>query len=331
MTDSRLQRLIEFNEELSALSAAGIPLDLGIGGTQDDLVARLDHYISAISTQCQRGQSVEQALTNSNDLNPTYRAAAWAWLHCDNPSIVLDGISTPADARSQFGRSIGRTLFYPLIILSLAYIGFLYLCNMVAPKIEAIYTQLRETPSPSLSFLLTARDTVPIWGPLLPLLLVVSLIAWRNRSRRVSWNWVPGSSRYFGAVRDANIAHQLAILLDSGCTLEDSLHLIDQLPVKQLPAQSRVKGASADKQHSTGSLLQWAITGDVGDEPLPRVLRFVEQTYRKTAQRQQTIWELVAPTICGVLLGGAFVLGYGLSLFLPVVQMLKDVSMPGGV
>ena len=73
------------------------------------------------------------------------------------------------------------------------------------------------------------------------------------------------------------------------------------------------------------------MTDDVGDEPLPRVLRFVEHTYRQSAQRQQTIWELVVPTICGVLLGGAFVLGYGLSLFLPVIQMLKDVSMPGGV
>ena len=41
--------------------------------------------------------------------------------------------------------------------------------------------------------------------------------------------------------------------------------------------------------------------------------------------------ESMAPTICGVLLGGTFVLGYGLSLFLPVIQLLKDISLPGEV
>lgn len=328
MTDSSLQRLTEFNEQLSALSAADVPLDLGIQGSHDEIMAQLDQYKSVIAAQCQGGKSVEQVLTDSSDLNPTYRAAAWAWLHCNDPSIVLDGISTPADTRSQFGRSVGRTLVYPLIILSLAYLGFLYLCNYVAPKIDAIYGQLEESPGTSLSFLLRARETMPIWALLLPLLVVVGLIWWKSRSAKFTWNWIPGSSRYFSSVRDANIARQLAILLESGCSLEDSLKLVDQLPIRQLPARNAADGSG---QPATGALLHWAVTDDVGDEPLPRVLRFVEQTYRQSAQRQQTIWELVAPTICGVLLGGAFVLGYGLSLFLPVIQMLKDVSMPGGV
>lgn len=328
MTDSSLQRLTEFNEQLSALSAADVPLDLGIQGSHDEIMAQLDQYQSVIANQCQDGKSVEQVLTESSDLNPTYRSAAWAWLHCRDSSIVLDGISTPADTRSQFGRNVGRTLVYPLIILSLAYLGFLYLCNFVGPKIDAIYGQLEESPGTSLSFLLRARETMPIWALLLPLLVVVGLIWWKSSSSQFTWNWIPGNSRYFSSVRDANIARQLATLLESGCSLEDSLKLVDQLPIWQLPGRNAKDGSG---QPPAGALLRWAVTDDVGDEPLPRVLRFVEHTYRQSAQRQQTIWELVAPTICGVLLGGAFVLGYGLSLFLPVIQMLKDVSMPGGV
>jgi type II secretory pathway component PulF len=114
------------------------------------------------------------------------------------------------------------------------------------------------------------------------------------------------------------VAQQLATLLESGCSLEESLALV---------------GAGGDRPDDTEAfppLLRWAVREDLGGEPMPRVLRFVAQTYRQTAERQQTIWRVVAPTICGVVLGGMFVLGYGLSLFLPVIQLLRDVSLPGG-
>ena len=330
MTEAPLQRILAFNQELASLSAAGLPLEVGIRGTQEDFVEQLEEYSTAISRQCSRGESIEQAITESSELNPIYRAAAWAWIHCDHPSVVLDGISSPAETRMQMSQSMGRSMLYPLIVLSFAYLGFLYLCISIAPKIEAIYAQLWQRPSSSLSFLLTVRDSMPIWGPLLPLLVIGALIWWKNCSHDLTWSWIPGSSRYFAATRNANTARWLAILLESGCTLPESLELVEHLPVHQQTSQRTNGQGIVTKDGSTGSLLHWAVTGDVGDEPLSRVLRFVEQTYRQTARRQQTIWEFVTPTICGVFLGGGFVLGYGLSLFLPVVQMLKDVSLPGG-
>ena len=105
-------------------------------------------------------------------------------------------------------------------------------------------------------------------------------------------------------------------MLDSGCSIDDSLALV---------------GASTTSSAAQPSLMHWALTGDLAGEPLPRVLRFVAESYRQKAERQQTIWRVVAPTICGVVIGAVLVLGYGLGLFLPVVQMLKDVAMPPGV
>jgi hypothetical protein len=72
------------------------------------------------------------------------------------------------------------------------------------------------------------------------------------------------------------------------------------------------------------------VSGDLGGEAAPRILHLIAQTYRSHAQRQSAIWRIATPSICGVLLGGTFVLGYCLSLFLPMVQLLKDVSLPTG-
>jgi type II secretory pathway component PulF len=329
MSDVSLQQVSAFNRELIALAETGFPLDIGIDEPTEQVSARLEKVNSLLAMRVGRGQSIQQAVEEEPELPRRYRMALRTWLRCDDPTIALNEIATPADARLQFRRNVGQTMLYPLILMSLAYFAFLYLCNVTAPKIEAIYIQLSQTPSSSLSAITAARNLMPIWGPLLPLLLVLALICWRLLSSRWSWTWVPGSSRYFSARRNAHLAQQLATLLESGSSLEESLSLVGPLANASSDA-----GIAAEGNRSTESLpplLRWALSGDSGGEPMPRVLRFVAQTYRQNAERQQTIWRVVAPTIAGLLLGGMFVLGYGLSLFVPVIQLLKDISLPGGV
>jgi type II secretory pathway component PulF len=312
-------------------------LDLGVEGSGEAVAGELQKISSLLATRVQRGSTVDEAIADEPQLPPKYRAALLAWLRCEDPTIVLDAISEPAETRQQFRRNLGHMLVYPLIVLSLAYFGFIYLCQFTAPGIEALYRQLWQEPSDSLSMLITTRNLMPIWVPLVPLLLFLALLWWRSRSSRFSWSWVPGSRRYFTAMRNDHLAQQLAMLVESGYSLDESLALVGQLRGSNFVASSvhaadsgQVPSAPVDPQASMPSLLRWALSGDLGGEPLPRVLRFVAQTYRQTAERQQTIWRVAVPSICGVLLGGSFVLGYSLSLFLPVVQLLKDVALPGG-
>ena len=105
---------------------------------------------------------------------------------------------------------------------------------------------------------------MPVWGTLLPLLIVLLMVWWRLRAKRSSWNWVPGSSRYFRAMRHANLANQLATLLESGCSLDQSLELVGGVTGR--PGQQ-------DDHPVTDSfppLLRWAVRGDLGGElPIP--------------------------------------------------------------
>jgi hypothetical protein len=179
---------------------------------------------------------------------------------------------------------------------------------------------------------------MPVWGIVIPLVVILAVIGWRSRSARMSWSWMPGSGPYFRAVRSATIARQLATLLESGCSLDQSLALLglstagDAATAGAAGGDSTASGEAGDHRVPSNfpPLLQWALSGDLGGERPADVLRFVADTYRQTAQRQAKIWRYVAPSICGVVLGGCVVLGYGLSLFLPLVQLLKDVALPGG-
>ena len=73
-------------------------------------------------------------------------------------------------------------------------------------------------------------------------------------------------------------------------------------------------------------MLRWSLTGELGDQSLPEILRFAEKTYRHTAERRAAVLRFVLPTMLGALLGGSIVLAYGLSVFGPFVQLLEDLA-----
>ncbi len=322
MSDRSIQNVIAFNRELASLAAAGLPLDFGVrvgpqGSHHDDRItssvrAMLDQVNTALTTRVAQGQTLEQAAVEEPLLTPTYRQALLTYLRCDDPRIALDALSTPATTHRRFALGIGSAMVYPLILLTIAYFGFLYLCQVTGPAIESMYRQAGQEPSWSVSFLSDARHWIPVWVPLVPLLILMALLWWKLRGSKLSWTWLPGTKRYCQSVENAHVANQLAGMLESGCDLNETLAtVLPQSQPNQLPP-----------------LLRWAIEGDTGDEPLPKVLRFVALTYQQSAERQEKVWRVLTPMIFGLAFGGLLVFCYGLSLFLPVVQLLQDISLP---
>jgi general secretion pathway protein F len=318
MTNHSLQRIDGFNQDLIALAATGVPIDLGDLGGQS-VADKLGLISSELRSRVQSGQTVEQAVNEASDLPASYRAAIRTWLRCDNPAIAFDALTAPAIAQQQLRRNLGQAMVYPLILLTLAYFGFIYACQVTSPRMEAIYSQLSLAPTPSLLFLNTSRQLLPVWGPLVPLLILLfaGWFYWRGTGWR--WTWLPGSQKYYESIRNADFALHVSRLLNSGVSPEESLSLA-------LPMLGNQDGSVA----RLPSLLRWALSEDLGGEPRASVLAMVANTYRKAAERQSTIWRVAVPTVCGVLLGGVLVFGYGLSLFYPLVSLLKDISMPGG-
>ena len=323
MNDRTIQDVVSFNEELAALAAAGLPLDLGrsmVNGQHrgDDpsltsIATMLDQVNTALMMRVGKGQSIEQAVIEEPQLTPNLRKALLTYLRSDDSRLAMESLASPATSRERFAWGLGSAMVYPLILLTVAYFGFLYLCQVTGPRINSMYEQLEQTPPATVSFLTAARDWFPIWGPLVPLLVGATVLWWHLRGSRASWKWVPGSKRYYDASENAEQANQLAGMLESGCGLEEALQTV-------FPEPTRLE--------SLPPLLRWAIETDPDDQPLPNTLRFVARTYEQKAARQERAWGVRTPMLFGLVIGGVLVLGYGLSLFLPVVQLLNDVSLP---
>ena len=165
MSDASLERVLAFNRELSALAATGLPLDLGddeLSPGITETTKKLERISEAIAARVRRGQTLDQAVAEDPELTPQYRSAVQSWLRCDDPTVALDGLAAPAMARRQLGMGIGQSMLYPLLLMILTYLGFVYLCGVTTPKIDAIYQQLAQAPGESLKFLIAGRELMPI-------------------------------------------------------------------------------------------------------------------------------------------------------------------------
>ena len=296
----------------------------------------LDRANSSLALRTSRGQSVADALADNEELPGIYRHALQSGLRSDDLTTVLDGVSRQSTAEADMRRTFGQSFIQPLVLFALAYAGLILLCLKFSPTLEGIYDQLRQEPNAGVALLRAARHWLPVWGPLIPVLTVVVVLLWRRGSGRIRL-WIPFAGRYAATVAHANFAEQLATLVEKDVPLPDALELASGVTGNHAlvtatqalaAAHQRGEKLTAD-DHSLRRLpplLRWALTGDLGDQPLPEILSFAAQTYRQSAERQAAVWRLALPALIGALLGGAIVLAYGLSMFGSLIGLLRDLA-----
>jgi len=350
MCNVTLQEVFALNEELAALAAVGIPSNLSPGASPEKVAALLEQINGNLTLRSNLGQSLIAATTENEEMPPVYRSALEAGLRSNRLSATLDGLSRQVTADNELRTTISRSLTAPLIVLCLAYLGFVFLCLYYSPTLEGMYQQVGQEPSPSTQFLVAMREGLPLWATLFPLLMVGAVIAWRRSFRNGGsrsgdgGGWqrlIPGARRYRAAARNANFANQLTVLMENGLSLAESLpvaaavtgdaalivasaELSAKLPAAH--AQGTTEAADPKVLLALPPLLRWALTGDLGEQSLPEILRFAEKTYRLQAEHRAAVWRTILPATIGAGLGGAVVLAYGLSVFGPFVQLLKDIA-----
>lgn len=116
-------------------------------------------------------------------------------------------------------------------------------------------------------------------------------------------------------VRNANFAESTACLLDAGQSMQ------------QTTASSSVVRPVRDVGELS-ALLRWALASPVPEHERSKLLRSVARVYRQSEIRQSTRLQSALPVVVSALFGGFLVLGYGLGLFAPVVQLVNMLSLP---
>jgi general secretion pathway protein F len=190
------------------------------------------------------------------------------------------------------------------------------------------------------------RETLPYWSAVLPLALVLFLLRlWRTKSRDGAsrgratgfLTLIPGLSQAAFQERCASFAESLASLVESQVPLEDALPLAAGVcgdarlvGAAQSLAAALKQGQVPDDNDPAATgfppFLRWAMLHSEATVGRPRALQMAADLYRQAAQRREERLRIVAPIVVCVVLGGSATLLYGLSLFVPVVQLLRALA-----
>ena len=198
-----LDQLIALNDEIVALTRAGVPLERGLLDLGSDLPGRLGRIATALGERMSRGESLPEALAACDGGVPrVYRAVVEAGLRPGRLSVALEGLAAYARGLRR-GAAVDRAgLWYPADRADPGLRLFLFIATSLIPRFVDAFGALGVPTHASLRALDACRPVRPGTG---------------GRSCRSSsfFLWRPGSaSRAFGLAGEQLVRAPAVVPLD---------------------------------------------------------------------------------------------------------------------
>jgi general secretion pathway protein F len=342
-----LDQLIALNDEIAALARSGLPLERGLIEVGGDVRGRLGQIASSLGRRMSQGESLSDALrSEGDDIPPLYRAVVDAGLRAGRLPAALEGLATYARSYAESRRVLGLALWYPLLVLSLAFILFLFLVTRVVPGFLAAFQSLRLPVHTSLAVLARLGETAHYWWPTFPVVLVLIWAWWVMSGRSASlrpgrtgspMRWFPWMRSMLANFEAANFADLLALLLEHRVPFPEALVLSAEASGD--PAVIRAgRALAAEVEHGASPgdavqgrvpfppLLRWLLATGTRQGDLVGALRQMAGVYRRRAFHQAEKAKILLPTVMLFAIGATATLVYGLTLFLPFTTLLRELA-----
>ena len=335
-----------FNDLLSGIVRARLPLEAGLSAVAADWPGRAGSLLRQLQSQLQQGQSLESALTMlSSTLPGEYSALIRAGQYSGRLPEMLDDLSRLARLRQESRRLAVISLIYPLIVAVFATLLGLFVLTRILPVMLVTMLDSRVdvpawlTAMGHLGNRLTTMFSPEIWAGVIGLGLLF-LIFLSSQIGHLAERYAERIPLLGKAWRDSRIAYWadlMALLIDHGTPEAEAVELA-----------ARVGGQRQliNKMESLTTLLRtghqptindwkaagvpvlgaWAVTwrGDSGDRVA--TLRLIADNYNRQARNRMLLSSNLLPLLCLVLIGGVFTLTYGLLMFLPLTALYRSLS-----
>lgn len=344
-----IEQLFALNEEIRALVRAGVPLERGLLTAARDLRGRLGRITGALAARLNRGESLVQALDAEKQvLPPLYRAVVEAGARSGQMPVALEGLARYVRGYSEARATVGVALWYPLVVLSFAYFLFVGLVVVITPRFLAAFESLGLAAPEPLRWLNFAGKYSEYWWLAGPIALLVLLIAWARsgaaaRFQSASWTWLklfPWMRSILTNYEGANFCELLALLLEHDVTYPEALKLAAEstgnpqmmrgaraLSEAICSGQSAPAALLATDRNAFLPMLRWVLATGQEQGSLTRALRNLAGHYRRRAGYLAEKLSVFLPTFIMVLLGASATLFYALALFLPIINLLGQLSI----
>ncbi len=341
--------LIALNDEIAALARAGLPMERGLGAVGKDHRGALGSAMGRLAQRLEGGASLPEALDAEKDqFPPVYCAVVEAGVRGGRLSMALENLAGFIRGYEEARKAIGFALWYPLMVLLLAYALFIFVLMHVIPRLAATFDSLEVPKTSTLRLLEQGGTYVLYWAPVLPLLLVLLVIAWLISGRAANFQiggvgsplrWFPWMSSLIVQFEAANFAQLLGILMEHGVPFPEALRLASKASGDTQLARAGGQLAEAASRGDLGSqnspqpqgvppMLRWLLANGWRQSSLPTSLRQIAGIYRKRAFQQAEKLRIMLPTMMLIGIGMTATLLYGLALFLPLTALLRGISRP---
>jgi type II secretory pathway component PulF len=345
-----IDQLLALNEEIAALVRAGVPLERGLVVAGRDLRGRLGRIAAALSKRLSRGESLPEALAGEEDsIPPLYRAVVEAGARSGRLPIALEGLAKYVRGYAEARAAIGLALWYPLLVLTLAYVLFVGLLWTAIPRFVDAFDSLGLGTTAPLRWLSWVGESVPYWWPVGPVLLFILLIAWvrsgraaQFRAGSVSWLWLfPWMRSILANYETANFAELLGLLLEHRVPYPSAIVLAaestgdtrltrgaSQLAEAIARGESPAAGLAKVERGTFLPMMRWVLATGQEQGSLVAALHNLAGVYRKRAQYQADKLSVFLPTVLMIAIGASATLFYGLALFIPLTNLLRELTLP---
>jgi len=340
-----LDQMIALNDEMAALSRAGVPLESGLVQLGEDIPGRLGKIATEIGRRLQSGESLTNIVSNTDSsFPPLYQAVVEAGIRSGRLSAALEGLSTTVRRVAELRRIVGLSLIYPLALIAIAYVCFLLTISNSSPVLVDTYVDMKISAGWWLEWLGRVGQTVHSWWYWPPIVGVVMLVVawfWSQRfsagTGRGCFGRLPSLGRLLRAGRMASFAEVLRLLVEQEVPLHEAVVLAADASGDAVLRESsrelarRICAGGGDNQQSsriTGfpPILQWLMTSGSEQQQLVSALRQISQRYRDSATRLSEWMTMYLPILLAVGIGGSATVVLALSTLAPWFRLLHEMA-----
>jgi type II secretory pathway component PulF len=345
-----IDELAALNDEIAALVRAGVPLDRGLLQAAGELPGGLKRITQALGERMSHGQTLSEALAaESQSTPPLYRAVVEAGAQSGRLSVALEGLARYVRGYSEARSTIGVALWYPIVVLTLAYALFVGLVTVIIPRFIGAFESLGLGIASPLRWLEQIGELAPYWWPVWPILLLALLFGWWRSGQAVSFqasSWsllklFPWMRSMLSDYESAGFAELMALLLEHRVPYPRAVILAAEATGNPATIRgARQLAAAVDRGEAPGKamgtlpsrafrpLLRWTLSAGQEQGSLGESLRNLAPMYRKRGVFQAEKLQVFLPTLLMLAIGGSATLVYGLTLFLPLTTLLRGLAAP---